>query len=80
MNLPGSMLRAAATAFLCASFLPALAADAPAATQADWIAKDFRFHTGEVMPELKLHYTTLGNRSGEPVLILHGTAGSGSAC
>ena len=44
---------------------------------ADWIAHDFRFHTGEVMPALKLHYTTLGAPGGEPVLILHGTAGSG---
>ena len=79
MNLPEWMLRAATTTFLCASFLPALAADVPPATQGDWVAKDFRFHTGEVMPELKLHYTTLGNRSGEPVLILHGTTGSGSA-
>jgi homoserine O-acetyltransferase len=43
-----------------------------------WIARDFRFHTGEVLPELRLHYTTLGDTSGQPVLILHGTAGSGS--
>ena len=44
----------------------------------DWVARDFRFHTGEVMPALKLHYTTLGEPGGEPVLILHGTAGSGA--
>ena len=31
-----------------------------------------------MVPELKLHYTTLGAPTGEPVLILHGTAGSGS--
>ncbi len=29
------------------------------------------------MPELKLHYTTLGEPSGQPVLVLHGSAGSG---
>jgi homoserine O-acetyltransferase/O-succinyltransferase len=41
-----------------------------------WVAKDFRFHTGEVMPELRLHFLTIGDPSGEPVLLLHGTAGS----
>jgi homoserine O-acetyltransferase/O-succinyltransferase len=42
-----------------------------------WVARDFRFHTGEVLPELRLHYTTLGDAYGQPVLILHGTTGSG---
>jgi homoserine O-acetyltransferase len=56
----------------------ALAADYPVPQQGDWTARDFRFHTGEVMPELRLHYTTVGAPSGQPVLILHGTAGSGS--
>src|SRR5436305_6022157 len=55
---------------------PVFAADYPAPQQADWIAKDFRFHTGEVMPEVRLHYTTIGAPTGEPVLILHGTGGS----
>jgi homoserine O-acetyltransferase len=55
---------------------PAAAADDPAPKQGDWIARDFRFHTGEVMPELRLHYTTIGEPTGEPVLILHGTGGS----
>ena len=54
----------------------ALAADYPTPREADWIAKDFRFHTGEVMQTLRLHYTTVGDPSGEPVLMLHGTAGS----
>ena len=54
------------------------AADYPAPKEGDWIARDFRFHTGEVMPELRLHYTTVGDPSGEPVLILHGTTGSGT--
>ena len=40
--------------------------------------RDFRFHGGEVLPELRLHYTTVGARTGEPVLILHGTGGSGT--
>ena len=67
----------AAVALLAsASALPALAADYPAPVERDWIARDFRFHTGEVMPELRLHVTTVGAPTGEPVLVLHGTAGS----
>ena len=58
---------------------PAGAADYPAPKQGDWIARDFRFHTGEVMPELRLHYTTIGDPSGQPVLVLHGTTGSGAS-
>jgi len=54
------------------------AADYPAPKQGDWVARDFKFHTGEVMAELKLHYTTLGAPTGEPVLMLHGTTGSGA--
>jgi homoserine O-acetyltransferase len=52
------------------------AADYPAPKQGDWIVKDFKFHTGHVMPELKLHYATVGEPTGMPVLILHGTGGS----
>jgi homoserine O-acetyltransferase/O-succinyltransferase len=54
----------------------AFAADYPAPKQGDWIARDFKFHSGEVMPEVRLNYTTVGDPSGQPVLILHGTAGS----
>jgi homoserine O-acetyltransferase len=56
----------------------ARATDLPQTEQGDWVAIDFRFHTGEIMPELRLHYTTVGTPSGEPVLILHGTSGSGT--
>jgi homoserine O-acetyltransferase len=52
------------------------AADYPAPKEADWIARDFKFHTGEVMPELRLHYTAIGEATGQPVMILHGTGGS----
>jgi homoserine O-acetyltransferase len=64
---------------LCAFFfaLPTLA-QSPQPKEGDWVAKDFRFHTGEVFPELRLHYTTIGAPTGEPVLVLHGTTGSGT--
>ena len=57
----------------------ASAADYPAPKEAQWAAKDFRFHTGEVMPELRIDYRTIGEPTGEPVLVLHGTAGSGAS-
>ena len=50
----------------------------PDQQQGVWIAKNFQFHTGEVFPELRLGYTTLGKPTGIPVLVLHGTAGTGS--
>jgi len=78
MKISSLLSRAAASAALCLSALAAMAADYPAPKEADWIARDFRFHTGDVMPELRLHYTTVGEPSGEPVLVLHGTAGSGT--
>ena len=59
--------------------LPGLAADYPAPKEGTWTARDFRFHTGEVAPELRLHYTTVGAPTGEPVLILHGTTQSGTS-
>lgn len=52
------------------------AAPCPEPHEAIWVARDFRFHTGEVMPELRLGYLTIGAPSGAPVLVLHGTAGS----
>ncbi len=59
--------------------VPGFAADSPAPKEGSAVIRDFRFHTGEVLPEMRLHYTTLGAASGEPVLILHGTTGSGAS-
>jgi homoserine O-acetyltransferase len=54
-------------------------------TESDFVARDFRFASGESLAELHLHYTTLGRpkRDGNgvvrnAVLMLHGTTGSGS--
>ncbi len=55
-----------------------------AAREADFVAKNHRFESGEVLPEVTIHYRTIGEprtdadgvvRNG--VLILHGTGGSG---
>lgn len=75
MNISGALLAAALLSFS----IPARAADYPAPKQGDWVARDFKFHTGEVMPDLKLHYTTVGEPTGQPVLVLHGTGGSGAS-
>ena len=53
------------------------AADFPAPKESSAVLKNFRFNTGEVMPELRINYVTVGEPTGEPVLILHGTTGSG---
>ena len=75
-----SLLRTAVTsAVLSLVALAAIAADYPAPKESDWVVRDFRFHTGEVMPELRLHYATIGDPSGEPVLVLHGTTGSAAS-
>jgi homoserine O-acetyltransferase len=57
----------------------ALAADYPAPKQGEWIARDFKFHTGQTMPELRLHYTTIGEPTGQPVLVLHGSGGQAAS-
>jgi homoserine O-acetyltransferase/O-succinyltransferase len=61
------------------------AAKWPGTMEGDYVAKDFRFRSGEMLPELRLHYATLGkperNAEGRvinAVLILHGTGGSGN--
>ena len=53
--------------------------------EGDFIAKDFKFRSGETLPSLKLHYRTLGKpvrdasgRVTNAVMVLHGTGGSGA--
>jgi homoserine O-acetyltransferase/O-succinyltransferase len=55
-----------------------------AGREADFTMRDFRFESGELLPELRIHYTTLGaprkdasGRVRNAVLILHGTTGNG---
>src|SRR5262245_36068489 len=70
------IVRAAALSFFMTFPFVVSAADYPAPKQGDWIARDFKFHTGEVLPELRLHYTTIGKPEGIPVIVLHGTGSS----
>src|SRR5947208_10057458 len=60
-------------------------ADYPAPTEGDFIIRNFKFASGETLPELHLHYRTIGKpekdaqgRTTNAVLIMHGTTGSGA--
>ena len=72
-------LRLLLSAIFAVTSLAAMAADYPAPKQGDFVIRDFKFHGGEVMAELKLHYTTVGEPTGQPVLVLHGSGGSAAS-
>jgi homoserine O-acetyltransferase len=71
------------SAIFTASFV--FAADYPTPTEGDYVVRDFKFTSGETLPELRLHYRTLGKpekdaqgKTINAVLIMHGTTGSGA--
>jgi homoserine O-acetyltransferase len=73
----GRMVRGALVAVALIAVVGAAgAADFPEPKTSEYVIEDFTFHTGEVMPEMRVSYTTVGDPSGEPVLMLHGTTGS----
>src|ERR1700739_3263873 len=70
--------------FIAVASFSLFAADYPAPKDDAFVVKDFQFKSGEKLPEVKLHYYTLGapqkDASGKvrnAVLILHGTGGTG---
>ena len=80
---PGSAMKIAALALTMVASV-AFAAE-PAVQEGDFVLKDFRFASGETLPELRLHYRTLGKLQRDErgvarnaVLIMHGTGGSGA--
>src|SRR5216110_1818779 len=73
--------------FVSAIFTAGLvfAADYPTPTEGDYTIRNFKFTSGETLPELRLHYRTLGKpekdaqgKTTNAVLIMHGTTGSGA--
>ena len=61
------------------------AADYPPPSEGDYTIHNFKFTSGETLPDLKIHYRTLGNiekdaqgKVANAVLIMHGTTGSGA--
>lgn len=78
-------LAAACTACWLPLLAPAQSATPPAVTEGDFTVRDFRFRSGETLPEVTQHYRTLGTpvkdaagRVTNAVLLLHGTTGSGA--
>ncbi|HZL29333.1 MAG TPA: alpha/beta fold hydrolase [Acidobacteriaceae bacterium] len=80
-----STLRNIFAVFAALTAAGVIAQTAPAYTgvPGDYIARDFHFTSGESLPELKLHYLTLGTphrnvagRVDNAVLLLHGTGGN----
>src|SRR5688572_7075962 len=81
---PFDTLRAAPSIVEGQATPPQAAPPLPQATEGDFVMKDFRFASGETLPELRIHYRTLGtprkNAQGivtNGVLIMHGTGGTG---
>jgi homoserine O-acetyltransferase/O-succinyltransferase len=80
------MRRIVAFAFLSlATFRATFAADYPAPTEGDYTIRDFKLASGEALPELRVHYRTLGKidkdaqgKVTNAILIMHGTTGSGA--
>src|SRR3954464_13277428 len=84
---PGLCCRAMRTCWALLFVLAAtgaLAATYPAPIEGDYVVRNFTFASGETLPELKLHYRTIGtprrDQAGvirNAVLLLHGTSGTG---
>jgi homoserine O-acetyltransferase len=78
-------LRHAWLLFVFASVGASGGAEYPAPVEGDYSIADFKFTSGESLPELRIHYRTLGKaekdeagRTRNAVLITHGTTGSGA--
>src|SRR6266496_2670355 len=74
-----------AAAFLLAALQIVGASDYAVPAESDYTIRDFRFTSGETLPELRLHYRTLGKadkdaqgKTTNAVLVMHGTTGSGA--
>src|ERR1700737_2886293 len=79
------MMRAVTFAVLLVAASSLWAADYPAPAEGDFTIRDFKLNSGEGLPELRIHYRTLGKpekdaqgKTRNAVLIMHGTTGSGA--
>jgi homoserine O-acetyltransferase len=86
MRISKSMLTICALSLLMLSGrLLAQTPNYPTPVEGDFVIQDFKFRSGETLPELRLHYRTIGtpqkDSSGvirNAVLIMHGTGGTGA--
>jgi homoserine O-acetyltransferase len=80
-----SWIRSLVLALFLASLSALRAAEYPAPVEGDYVIRDFKFTSGETLPELKIHYRTIGKPVKDEkgtvrnaVLVTHGTTGSGA--
>jgi len=85
-GLAAAWLASAVTGALPGAVAAGAEASYPPPVQGDFLLKDFRFVSGESLPELRIHYRTFGTPRADAhgvvhnaVLILHGTGGSGAS-
>jgi homoserine O-acetyltransferase len=78
------MLRKFAAGLALAMVAFSAQAAAPPTKSWDWKIKDFKFRSGETLPEMNVHYYTIGEPKRDAqgqivnaVLLLHGTGGQG---
>src|SRR5918994_3460469 len=69
----------------CPALAGLAAAQAPATQEGDYVIRNYRFASGETLPEVRLHYRTMGSprydaerRISNGVLIMHGSSGDAS--
>jgi homoserine O-acetyltransferase len=78
-------MKSLVAAALLAFAVPVSVSAAPAVNEGDFVIRDFHFASSEALPELRLHYRTLGKLrhdargvASNAVLIMHGTGGTGA--
>jgi homoserine O-acetyltransferase len=87
-RVPPLLARLVVPCCLALAAAPALAAPAsyPHQKEGDFVLRDFKFQSGETLPEMRIHYVTLGTPQRDAqghvsnaVLLLHGTSSTGKA-
>ena len=82
MKLPSTPILALASALALSAL--AFTQEPPKPAEGDFVVHNFRFRSGESLPEMSLHYATYGKpitdaagRVTNAVMVLHGTTGTG---
>lgn len=85
MDGMASLIRRLVVALAVLPLTGLLGAEYPAPVEGDYVIRDFKFASREALPELRIHYRTIGkpvkDENGvvrNAVLITHGTTGSGA--
>ena len=65
-----------AAGMMSCTFAGSALAEYPAPVEGSYTIKDFRIENGEILPEMKVGYLTIGDPAGQIVSVIHGTTGS----